>query len=400
MNADIVVIGAGPAGIIASIECAKKGLQVVVVDEYFTTGGRLLGQLYETPNANEGSNVWNGKEIANRLTEQATALGVLFLTETSVWSIEGFTVYVNHKTIKEIQAYAIILATGAMEKAMPLTGWTKVGVMTVGAAQTFTNVHHVKVGERVAFVGIDPLSISVALEMKQAGIHIVGMMSPSPSIITTKPTPYETLHKLTQTAHLAPNKLFRFFGQFVKGKVATLVIHLLKFHFLKIKGVPIYIRKAVTAIHGEDEVSHITVQRLTANGELTGKEETIDVDTVCLSAGLLPLVELSQLLNCELVDIPELGGIVPLHNDYLKTTVDGVYVAGNITGIEGAQVAMAQGKLAAFSILYDWNLINENDRREAAMEVDIQRRNAPLTFLQNIEEGRKKMQQLWNEKRN
>lgn len=394
MNTDVVIIGAGPAGLVASIECAKKGLQVVVVDEYFTAGGRLLGQLYENPNAPERKKVWNGKEIAKSLTEQAMLLGVTILTETSVWSIKGFTVYVNSDQIKEIQAQAIILATGAMEKGLPLNGWTKVGVMTVGAAQTFTNVHNVKVGNRVVFIGIDPLSVSVALEMKQKGIHVVGMMLPYSSVQSVQMNPLETLHKLMQAVHLAPNKIVRFFGKFVEGKLAKRLIHPFKFP-IKINGIPIYIRKAVTAIKGGDEVESVTVQPLTSTGRLVGKEEVIVVDTVCLSAGLLPLVELSQLLNCELVDIPELGGIVPLHNEHLKTTVKGIYVAGNITGIEGATVAMAQGKLAAISLLYENNIASKDELDEALQEVEQARILSPLKFLPDIFEGRKKMQQLW-----
>lgn len=395
MNVDVVIIGAGPAGIVASIECAKKGLHVVVVDEYFTTGGRLLGQLYEIPNE-QTSKVWNGKKIAFELTEQAKSLGVVILTETSVWSIQQRTVYVNHEYIKEIRTKSIILATGAMEKGLPINGWTKVGVMTVGAAQTFTNVHNVKVGNRVVFVGIDPLSVSVALEMKQKGVEIVGMMLPYSPLKSSQILPIETLHKLTQAAHLAPNKLFRLIGQQMKGNVARWTVKLLKFP-ININGIPIYIRKAVKEINGDDEVQSITVQSLTVNGELTGKEEMINVDTVCLSASLLPLVELSQLLNCELVDIPELGGIVPLHNKYLQTTVDDVYVAGNITGIEGATVAMAQGKLAATSLLFNKNLASIEEVNRIYDEVNEARATAPLTFLPNIQEGRQKMQQLWEQ---
>lgn len=396
MNTDVVIIGAGPAGLVASIECAKKGLQVVVIDEYFIAGGRLLGQLYENPNVHGIKKVWNGKEIAKNLTEQAMMLGVKILSETSVWSIKGFTVYVNSQHVREIHAKTIILATGAMEKGMPLNGWTKVGVMTVGAAQTFTNVHNVKIGNRVIFVGIDPLSISVALEMKQKGIHVVGMMLPYSSIKTVQTTPLETVHKLMQAVHLAPNKLVRFFGKLVKGKLDRTMIHAFKFP-LKINGIPIYIRKAVTGIQGGDEVESVTVQPLTAEGVLVGEKEVIEVDTVCLSAGLLPLVELSQLLNCELVDIPELGGIVPLHNERLKTTIEGVYVAGNITGIEGATVAMAQGKLAAISLLYDNNIASKDELNVALQEVEQARILSPLKFLPNIVEGRKKMQQLWKE---
>lgn len=80
--------------------------------------------------------------------------------------------------VKVIEAKAILLATGAIEKALPIPGWQKVGVVTVGAAQTFTNLHNVKIGQNVIFIGIDPLSISVAIEMKHAGVNVKGLFLP------------------------------------------------------------------------------------------------------------------------------------------------------------------------------------------------------------------------------
>lgn len=399
MKADVVIVGAGPAGIVSSIELAKKGLQVIVIDEYFRSGGRLLGQLYEDPKAPKENRHWNGKNIAEQLTEEAHSLGVIFLNETIVWKIaEQFIVHISNEKIKEVHTKAIILATGAVEKALPIPGWTKTGVVSVGAAQTFTNLHQVKIGNKVLIVGIDPLSISVAIEMKNTGIDVVGLILPSPSIMTgEKSNPKETLEQLIRVAHLAPSKLFQIGSRFVKGKMTTFILKLLAFNLLKINGIPIYLRRVVTQINGETEVESVSIRNISVEGTLSGSEKMMYVDTVCLSGGLLPLIDISQTLNCELVDIPEVGGIVPLHNEYLQTTVEGIYVAGNITGIEGAKVAMAQGKLAALSLLKDWNLSSEEDVAKAIQSVEDARNSSPIEFLPNIKKGREYIQEKWAE---
>lgn len=400
MKVDVVIIGAGPAGIVSSIELAKHGLKTVVIDEYFKPGGRLLGQLYEDPNLPEENRQWNGKVIASQLIDEAVALGVTFICQTTVWKIEErFIVYITDKDIKEIHAKSIILATGALEKALPVPGWTKVGVISVGAAQTFTNLHNVKVGERILFVGIDPLSISVAIEMKNAGIDVLGMVLPTPSTLSGfKSDPKTILESLALVSNLAPNKLFRFFGKFVKGKISSITLSILKYNLIKINGIPIFLRKAVTEINGVHEVESVTIRELSTKGEIMqGKVETLVVDTVCISGGLLPLVDSTQLVNCKLVDIPEIGGIVPLHNKYLKTTVNGVYVAGNITGIEGAKVAMAQGKLAALSLLNDLQLVEQAELLEAYDLVEEARKASPILFQPDIRKGRNIMQEKWEE---
>ncbi len=395
MKADVVVVGAGPAGLMASIELAKYDLKVVVIDEYYRSGGRLLGQLYKDTKS-EKQQLWDGKEIANHLTDEALTLNVTILCNTTVWKIESNTIYLSNSKIKEIDAKAIILATGAIEKALPIPGWQKVGVVAVGAAQTFTNLHHVKIGNRVLFVGIDPLSISVALEMKKAGVHVVGMMLPPPSLLTReKSNPEKVLEQLLMVVNMSPNYFFRIGGKIVKGKIKKLMLRLLKFNFIQIMGVPLYLRKAVTQINGQKEVESVTVSNLSIDGNPSSVIAELEVDTVCLSGGLLPLVDLSQVANCILVDIPQLGGIVPLHNKYLKTSVEGVYVAGNITGIEGAKVAMAQGKLAAFSLLHDIKIVNEQQVQRAFNEVESARKSSPISFLPNIKMGREIMDEKW-----
>ncbi|WP_161946624.1 NAD(P)/FAD-dependent oxidoreductase [Ureibacillus xyleni] len=397
MKSDVVIVGAGPAGLVASIELASKGLQVVVVDEYYRSGGRLLGQLYKDRRKKQ---VWAGKIIANDLVEKAKSLGVKFLFETAVWKIENKTVFISNEKIKQIHTKTILLATGAIEKALPLPGWQKVGVVTAGAAQTFTNLHNVKIGKNVIFVGIDPLSISVAIEMKHAGVNVLGLFLPAPSMLNQKSNPKEVLESIASASGMATNPIYRFGGKLVHGLYTKLLLKFLKFNLLKINGIPIYIRKAVTEINGRAEVESVNVKNISIDGELIGDGKNLLVDTVCLSGGLLPLIDLSQLASCVIVDIPELGGFVPLHSPYLKTTVEGIYVAGNITGIEGAQVSMAQGKLAAWSILKEFKLVSEKDLLQAIKDVEQARSLSPITFLPNIHRGRQIMNEKWADYKN
>src|SRR5690625_691393 len=142
---DVVIVGAGPAGLSAAISCRKHDLKVVVVDEFPKPGGRLLGQLHQEPNGEW----WNGIKETNKLLEQAKKLDTNIQCGVSVHHIEkidhGFLVHTNEENLETKQ---LLIATGAAETAAPIPGWTLPGVMSIGAAQVMTNVHRVKVGQR------------------------------------------------------------------------------------------------------------------------------------------------------------------------------------------------------------------------------------------------------------
>lgn len=398
VKADVTVIGAGPAGLSSAIEMAKAGLSVIVIDEYFCPGGRLLGQLYEDPKAPKNERLWNGKKIAESLVTEAEELGVKVLCGITSWSIsEGWCISISGAEKKTITSDALLLATGAAEKSLPIPGWTLPGVYSIGAAQTLTNVHHIAIGKRVIVVGTDPLALSVVMEMKHAGIDVAGVVLPpnhSP-VCPELTSPVANVGRLGEVADLAPNPILRTMGKLASGKLKTLATHALYFDLLKIEGIPVHIRKSIVDITGKNRVESVTLQSVTVDGTPIGKIEKVRVDAVCLSAGLYPLADLAQVAGCPLVDIPELGGIVPVHGPNLSTPVPGMFVAGNITGIEGAKVAIAQGKLAAISIVKSFNKKTSMNVEEAIKEVDLARSLSPINFLKDIKVGRAKMQSYW-----
>src|SRR5690625_2485770 len=150
MKVDVAIIGAGPAGLTAAIEIARSGLSAAVIDEYYRPGGRLLGQHYEDPYAPPDQRIWDGKIEADQLEEKARSLGVHVFTNVSVWSVSGkWKVDLAGAELTAITSKVLLLATGSVEKALPVPGWTLPGVISIGAAQTFTNLHHVAVGKKV-----------------------------------------------------------------------------------------------------------------------------------------------------------------------------------------------------------------------------------------------------------
>lgn len=395
MKYDLIVIGAGPAGMSAAIKSASYGAKVVIIDENPSAGGKLLGQLHKEAK----NDWWYGREIARELEANLRNAGVTCFQGKEVWGIyPRWKVFMNSG--EKLQAEHILIASGAAEKAMPIPGWTLPGAMAVGAAQTLANYHRVQPGNKVAIIGVDPLSLSVAHQLKMAGIHVVGIFLPPDSVFSEdKSSPSRTISYLSSMAHAAPNLFFKVAGNLVKYPFIQHVGANFYPRFgMKIWGIPLYLRKTVLELGGTEQVENIKVAPV-SHGGVPNKNriKIIDVDCVCISGGLYPLAELAGAAGCESVFIKELGGHIPLHSPEMETTQPGIFVAGNVTGIESARVTMAQGDLAGTAIATKLGLVSYKLIDEAQENVTQARDNAVITFQQNIAKGREKSQQFWKD---
>ncbi|MDU5951034.1 MAG: NAD(P)/FAD-dependent oxidoreductase, partial [Paenibacillus macerans] len=134
---DLLIVGAGPAGLSAAAEAAGHGLGVVVLDEFPEPGGRMLGQFHE-----EKGHWWVGRREAEQLLEKCAALGVEIRCGISVYGMaRQDDRWVVRTTGGALAAANVLLATGAAEIPRPCPGWTLPGVMSIGAAQVLANVH-------------------------------------------------------------------------------------------------------------------------------------------------------------------------------------------------------------------------------------------------------------------
>ncbi|WHY76576.1 FAD-dependent oxidoreductase [Neobacillus sp. WH10] len=397
---DVIVIGAGPAGLAGAIACAKYGLGVTILDEFIKPGGRLLGQLHQEPSGEW----WNGIKESERLLQEAKNLGVDIRCGVSVYNLEKedgqWNVYTNSGTLS---AAFVLVATGAAEYPIPVPGWTLPGVMSIGAAQVMTNVHRVQVGKKGIIIGANILAFAILNELQLAGINVDRIVLPEKNPISQKSgEPEEVLKTLLHTSHLAPSPLLRFGSRFMKHEwMRKIGINFYPKSGVKVNGTPLQLRCAALEIIGKDQVEGVRVADIDALGNIVpGTDSIYEADFVCIAGGLYPLAELAAIAGCPFQYVPELGGYVPHHSETMETPLDGLFVAGNITGIESGKIALAQGTTAGISIAKHsgkGTAIIDEELQQAVLNVRTVREQASIQFNPEINYGRSKIKQLWED---
>ncbi|WP_017549815.1 NAD(P)/FAD-dependent oxidoreductase [Salinicoccus carnicancri] len=385
---DTIIIGAGPAGLSAAGILQEKQ-KVLVLDEYFHAGGRLLGQLYEE----KKGKWWNGLEIARKLVSDTQDKTEIRLS-TSVYDVELDDTYTVHTTSGTFRSRHLIIATGSREKSNPLPEWDLPGVMTVGAAQVLTNFSRVRPGDKGVIVGINPLSMVIAMELGYADIDVAKICLPPENLLSTQ-KPEDAFETLVSLGHSAPSR-FISTGAGLAGKAKPIhpaALKLFPKNGIRAMGLPISIKEKIIRINGTEKVESVTVQKTDSKGKpLNGKTREVKCDFVCISDGLAPLSEIGSLLNLKHVYAESLGGYVPLHSEMMETELPNLYVAGNVTGIENAKVAMYQGQLAAHKILGD-----EDAAMRSLSAITHERKNAKVKFHKDLLQGRETVETMWRE---
>lgn len=315
----IAIVGAGPAGLAAAIESAKLGAKPVVFDENFRPGGQLFKQIHKFFGSREHLAGVRGFSIGRSMLEEAARLGVeVHLSAAVVAVYDGLLLSVVENNVHRLyRAQRLILATGASENAVSFPGCTLPGVMGAGAAQTMINVNRVLPGRKVVMVGSGNVGLIVSYQLLQAGADVVCVVEAAPQI-------------------------------------GGYGVHAAK---LRRAGVPIYLSHSVKEAVGRECVERVVLVKLDSNWRpVPGSEIEVEADTVCLAVGLTPLTELAQLAGCAMAYVPKLGGYLPVHDENMETSVPGVFVAGDITGVEEASSAMEEGRLAGVSAAFSLGL--------------------------------------------
>ncbi|WP_208738256.1 NAD(P)/FAD-dependent oxidoreductase [Oceanidesulfovibrio marinus] len=309
---DLIIIGAGPAGLSAAIEAAQYGLDVVVYDENALPGGQLFKQIHKFFGSKEHRARERGFRIGQQLLEEAGRAGVEVVLGAQVIGLyDGLIVQVvRGDRIERVRANAVVIATGASENMVPFPGWTLPGVIGAGAAQTMANLHGVRPGNDLLMVGCGNVGVVVAYQMLQAGCRVQAMIDASRAIGG-------------YGVHAA--------------KVAR-------------TGVPFFLGHTILQAEGDGKVESATIAQVDERWQpVPGTEKTFAVDTICLAVGLTPATQLSRMAGCTMINLPGLGGLVPATAQNGATSVPGLYVAGDAGGIEEASSAMIRGRLAGLA---------------------------------------------------
>jgi D-hydroxyproline dehydrogenase subunit alpha len=321
-STDVLVVGAGPAGMTASAMLAEAGASVIVCDERGESGGQYYKPMAIVDRETiPDLQFTEGKALAGRLARS----GAVLWTSTTVWfasTREGVGVIRDGRAIV-VEPRLILLATGASERACPIPGWTLPGVMTTGGMQTLARTQRVAPGGRIVIAGSGPLNLQLACELLKLGRRPAAVVDsgPGPSLASAPALarmlaadPAATLQGLGYLARLARAR------------------------------VPVMWRASVVRIDGEGQAQSVAVLK-------DGRERTIITDAVALNMGFQPQAELARQLGCALRYAPDHVGAVAVETDRSgRTSLDTVFAIGDGAAIGGAKVAMARAKLAAVSM--------------------------------------------------
>jgi len=351
---ELAVVGAGPAGLAAALAAARAGVHVTLVDEYPTPGGQYLKGASH-PDA--APPVFATERRGRALLRELAAMDVDLRSETLVWGIEieieGLRLALHGPDGSGwLEPQAVVVATGARELVIPFPGWTLPGVMTLGAAQILTKEYGVLPGQRVLLAGSGPLLLPTAKELARRGAEVVAAL--------------EATH-LSQWSRHAPA---------VWGNWERLREGWGYLRAMQRARVPYRFGRTVVRALGGEQLEAAVVARLDRQGRpIPGSEDTVAVDTLCLGFGLLPNVELTQLAGCAHRFDPTRGGWVPTLDERLETSIAGLFVAGETTGVDGAGAAMLEGRLAGLAAAHKLGRVSEGElTRQLAGATNTRRR--------------------------
>ena len=324
---DVLVIGAGPAGLAAALAARRAGAGVTVLDERAQAGGQFYKPLAPSHQALRAPDAQFGAGIA--LYGQALAAGVEIRQGAQVWA--AFTP-TELGVIVDGRAWVftcrqLILAPGAYERPVAFPGWTLPGVMTTGAGQTLARAYRVAPGQRVVVAGNGPLNLQLAAELIEGGVRVVAVLESAPRPGLRK------MRALLAAARSGPDLLrdgMRY--------LARQTLH----------GVPVLWGHTVSAAEGDSCVQAVRAVRLDAAGRsVAGSQRRFEADALCLGYGFIPATELARMLGCahRVVD-RHLGYLATLTEEDGLTSVPGVRVVGDGADLGGARVALARGSLA------------------------------------------------------
>ena len=341
MTHDVIVLGAGPAGVNAALAAAEAGLKVVLFDQQAQAGGQVwrapLPGLQMPPSPELAS----GDALRARLS--GTAVDCRF--GRTIWSVGGhFRVdAVGPAGNDSAQAPRLVAATGALERIVPFPGWTLPGVIGLAAATVLLKSQAVLPGRRVVIAGCGPLLAAVAAGILKGGGSIAAIVDLA--------GPGDWLRRLPALA-TQPRLLARGAGWALKIGAAR---------------IPVHFRHGVRAAEGGEALERVRLAPVDASGAfVAGREITLEADALCVGHGLVPGAEIPRLFRVAQAFDRRRGGFVPELDGDGRTSLDGLYACGDGAGIRGVLVAEATGRLAGLACAHDAGALSADAFAQAA----------------------------------
>jgi len=339
-----VIVGAGPAGIRAAERLVAAGLRPTVIDEAARWGGQIYRQPPDGGFTRPKTALYGfeaGKADAVHKAMAAIRDRVDYRPRTLAWNCEERALDLLGDGVSETLPFShLILATGATDRVLPFPGWTLPGVFTLGGSQVALKFQGCAVGRRVAFLGTGPLLYLVAYQYLKAGVEVAGVFDTAP---------FDA--QLRASAGMLRDP-------------ATLAKGLLFVGWLRAHGVPIRNGVRPLRAEGTERVEALVWSR-------DGREERTACDAVAFGLHLRSETQLADLAGCRFRFNAMDRAWLPERDPAGRSSVPGVYIAGDGGGIAGADAAELAGERAALALLEDAGLpvdahrAGELDRRLA-----------------------------------
>lgn len=327
----IVIVGAGPAGVRAAEAVVAAGLRPVVIDEGRRDGGQIYRRQPEGFKRAYAALYGTEAHRAQALHQSFEALRgrIDYRPETLAWNVADRHLHVVQGTRTLALPFdALIIASGATDRLMPVRGWNLAGTYSLGAAQIALKAQACAIGRRVVFLGTGPLLYLVAAQYVKAGATVAAVLDTSPFALRLKALP----------------KLLARPDVLVKGLALVAA--------LRRSGVALMTGITPVEISGDAEtgVKAVTVR------DRAGATRRFDCDAVALGYHLRPECQLADLARCDFRFDAATRQWLPAIDADGRSSVAGVYLAGDGARLLGADGAEAAGRLAALAALADAGL--------------------------------------------
>ncbi|MCH7652255.1 MAG: FAD-dependent oxidoreductase [Chloroflexi bacterium] len=300
----------------AATVAAQAGAHVVLFEAGGWLGGRLGLQTQLLQGPKSIFHDATGVDFCGRMVEDAQRSGVDIRPNTPVHSLckqaDGFAVgFHGGDGPSTIRARGLILATGSVEPPGDFSGSSLQGVMLSGDAQERLVLHGEKPGKRAIMVGSDNAGLLIAQALRKAGTDVVAVIERARRVVGRE-------------FNAAP---------------------------LRDAGVEILTSTGIAEAGGQDRVASVTIAKLSDEGRaVVNGQRRFELDTICLALPRTPRTALAEELGCPAMDIPALGGVTPLHTAKMATPVPGLYIAGDVAGVENGAAALESGRLAGLGL--------------------------------------------------
>lgn len=333
----IVIVGAGPSGVRCAETLVAAGLRPTVIDENRRDGGQIYRR--QPDNFTRPYAKLYGTEAgkAQGLHESFDALRdkIDYLPETLAWNIFDKKLHVVRDEVASALPYdALIICSGATDRLMPLKGWHYAGTYSLGASQIALKAQACAIGRQIVFLGTGPLLYLVASQYLKAGANVAAVLDTSPLMHRVMAFP-----KLMARPSVLLNGLSLVAG--IKGA-----------------GVPLLTGVTPVEIKGDSENGVQTV----LIRDSRGNERSFECDAVAMGYHLRPETQLADLARCAFRFDQETRQWLPEVGEDGRTSVPGVYLAGDGMRVLGADAAEIGGRLAAMAVLKDFGFQVQEDK--------------------------------------